>query len=141
MKSPSAKGKILENYVTERLRASGLDPRAYPQRGSGNGKNKGDIWNALDIHFECKNHKNFGGKAWFNQMREENVSNLVEVLVWKPGGVNLDETKVIVDWAYFEELLLRAIGAKVSTESVNLKWPVQRLRDAAKEVLKHIDHP
>src|SRR3990167_2279673 len=138
MKASSAKqkGKILEEWVTNRLIQSGLDLRAYPQKGSGSGIRKGDIWNSLDIHFECKNQKNFGGKEWFKQMKDENVSHLKEVLVWHPPQVSLDESKVIIDWDYFEELLVGNKGTKSVIENPNLKWPLQNLSDAIKKVLK-----
>ena len=50
-KSNIQKGKQLENFIVDRLRITGLDTRAYRQKGSGNGLNKGDIWNDLNISF------------------------------------------------------------------------------------------
>jgi len=53
------KGKQLEDFITDELRASGLDRRAYRQKGSGSGFNKGDSWNSLSfiVMVNCKvNH-------------------------------------------------------------------------------------
>ena len=61
MKTQSAiqKGKQLEEFIVDELRLSGLDRRAYRQKGSGNGLNKGDVWKDLNLCIEAKNQKNF----------------------------------------------------------------------------------
>ena len=137
--SAIAKGKELEIWVAERLQKSGLDQRAYPQRGSGSGKNKGDIWNSLDLHFECKNQKAIHWSVWKEQVKSENVSHLREVIVWKPPREPIEGSVVIIDWDYFEELLIGNKGVKPVRESPNLKWPLQRLKDAINGVLKELE--
>ena len=48
-KSAIAKGKILEEFISERLIKSGLDCRAHRQKGSGSGEAKCDISNNLNL--------------------------------------------------------------------------------------------
>ena len=139
IQSAKAKGKELENWVTDRLRNSGLDRRAYAQKGSGSGLNKGDVWNDLNIHFECKNQKKFGGKKWFNQMTDENVSYLKECLVWHLPNTPLDCSKVIIDWDWFEELLKRAEEPRTKEPDRQLGWDLKRLVEDAKKVIRQLE--
>ena len=139
-KTAIQKGKELENFIVEKLRLGGLDRRAYRQKGSGSGRNKGDIWNDLNIHFECKNQKNFKGKEWFKQMKEENVGNLKECLVWHLPQTPLEDSKVIIDWWWFEELLAKSKEPpKISEPSRNLKYKLELLRKVDNEVIKELE--
>ena len=111
-RSAKAKGKLLEQFIVDRLQETGLDPRAYPQRGSGSGKNKGDIWNSLGLHFEAKNQKAIHWKVWKDQLDDENVSHLPTVLVWHPPRDSIENSVVILDWHFFEELLIKVFDKK-----------------------------
>jgi hypothetical protein len=134
------KGKELEDFIVDRLRLAGLDRRAYRQKGSGSGKAKGDVWNDLNIHFEAKNQKNFGGKAWFNQMTEENVSYLKECLVWHMPNTPLESSKVIIDWDYYEELLKKTKEPPTQETSKELRWRLKRFLEYAKDLIKELEN-
>lgn len=133
------KGKELEEWIVNRLRISDLDNRAYRQKGSGSGLNKGDIWNDLNIHFEAKNQKNFGGKQWFKQMEKDNVAFLKECLVWHMPQTPLEETKVIINWDWFEELLKKSKEPAMVSLDRELKWKLQKGVDILKSIIKELE--
>jgi hypothetical protein len=137
-KSTKAKGNLLEDYVVRRLIDTGLDHRAYRQKGSGSGLNKGDIWNGLDLHFECKNVKNMAWAKTFRQIDDENVSHFPAVLVWHMPNTSLEDSKVVLDWFFFESLLIAYKGYKPPTDNPKLKWPLIRLKQAVAEVMKNL---
>ena len=119
-RSKIAKGKELESWIVERLRLSGLDKRAYRQKGSGNGLNKGDIWNDLNLCIEAKNQKNFS-PAWFKQAERESLGYQEPIVVWHPQNTPMDNSKVFLNWNYFEKLLVKA-------KEPNLKQPDRRIK-------------
>ena len=139
-RAAKAKGNLLEDWVVDRLRKSGLDIRAYRQKGSGSGLNKGDIWNDLDIHFECKNVARMQWVETLRQMTRDNVSGLNEVLVWHLPQTSLESTKVVIPWEYFEELLLASRGEKVENplDVSNLKYRGNQAREAIRLFLKEL---
>jgi hypothetical protein len=132
------KGKLLENFIVDRLRISGLDKRAYRQKGSGNGLNKGDIWNALDLCIECKNQKNFS-KDWFKQVKKESLGVQIPVVIWHPPQVPLQDSIVMIDWNFFEQLLLKYIE-KPSLEKPNreFSYKLNNLKIAVNQLMKEI---
>ncbi len=141
IQSAQQKGKELEDFIVNRLRLSGLDKRAYRQKGSGSGLNKGDVWNALNIHFEAKNQKQASFKEWFKQMADENVSHLPEVLVWHLPQTSLENSKVIIDWHYFESLLLKSkTPTTISTPNREVKYLIEKSRQDLHELLKRLDN-
>lgn len=108
MKSAVAKGKLLEKYVADQIREKGIDPKAYPSHGSGNGSSeKGDIWTSMMIlgqnaGIECKNHTNLAIPEWWRQTKKlENLSR-EPVLVFKIYGEPMGETKAVI---YLDTLL------------------------------------
>jgi hypothetical protein len=103
-RSAKAKGNLLEDWIVGRLHETGLDPRAYRQLGSGSGKRKGDIWNALQLCIEAKNQKNFS-PAWYRELLRDKTPEEQPVLVWHPPRVALSESVVVMPWAFLEELL------------------------------------
>ena len=137
-RSAKQKGNLLEDFVVKTLQDSGLDQRAYRQKGSGGGLNKGDIWNALDLHVECKNWKNFCWKPWKEQMARDNVSNHPEVLIWHPRNTPLESSVVILPLDFFIELLKCRNSPAPVTENPKLRWPLQRLKQAVQEVLRSL---
>lgn len=107
MKPRSAiqKGKELENFVVNKLRWSGLDKQAARTPGSGNGKAKGDIWNALGLVIECKNQKKFPHDS-LAQVAKANVSFFqTEVVVWHPPRTALEDSVAIMNINDLIELL------------------------------------
>lgn len=139
-KSAIAKGKILEEFIAEELRKSGLDPRAYRQKGSGNGLNKGDIWNALNLCIEAKNQKNFN-RQWAKEVVKDSQGSQIPLIVWHPPNVPLNESSVIIDWEFFKELLLcwkASQGTEMISNPSIPAWKLKKLKDDINSVLKDL---
>lgn len=108
MKSSVQKGKLLEKYVADQIRDKGIDPRAYPAHGSGNGNTeKGDIWTSMMIlgqnaGIEVKNHKVFAIPEWWRQTRKLEKLSREPVLVFKEHNAPLGDTLALV---YLDTLL------------------------------------
>lgn len=111
-RSAKAKGKLLEKWLAERLRHTGLDPMARPEIGSGSGRFKGDIATKLPITFECKNTKNFQSKAYLAQAEKAAMGYQEAVVVWHPPMTPLEGSKVFMSWSLFESLLKMSFGTK-----------------------------
>lgn len=137
-KSAIAKGKLLEDFIVDRLRTTGLDIRAYRQRGSGNGKNKGDVWNDLNLCFEAKNTAKPNLNNTLKQVNRESLGTQIPVMVWHMPNTPLEDSKVIIDWHYYEKLLLKTKEPTTTNPDREFKWKVQRLVDSAKAVLKEL---
>lgn len=142
IQSAKQKGKILENWLVERLRLSGLDKRAYRQKGSGSGLLKSDIWTSLNIHFECKNQKKFRSE-WFKQVKEENVSNFPSVIIWHLPQTPLEDSKAIVDFWWLEELLKKTKKppkiSEISEPSKELKWRLAKFKQNCQKIIKELE--
>ncbi len=133
------KGKELENWVVDRLRLSGLDRRAYRQKGSGSGLNKGDVWNDLNLCLECKNQKNFSPN-WFQQAEKESLGYQEPVVVWHPAQKPLEASMVFITWDYYEKLLLRSKEPpKINEPGKELKWHLINLKNSINQVIKDLE--
>jgi len=139
-KSAHQKGKQLEDWVVQRLILSGLDKRAYRQKGSGSGLDKGDIWNDLGICFECKNTKAYPSNATFKQVKREAMGYQKEVVVWHPPQKPLDDSRVIINWYYFEELLKRAKEPALKEPDRAFSWKMRQFIQLGKQILKELEH-
>jgi hypothetical protein len=138
--SAKAKGNLLEDFIVDWLRNSKLDTRAYRQKGSGSGLNKGDIWNSLNIHFECKNQKQASFKEWFRQIEEENVSNLPAALIWHLPQTALENSKVVIDLWFFEKLLQHYREKRtVETPNKEIKYLLERIKTDAHQLIKKLE--
>lgn len=134
-----AKGKELENFVVDRLQKTELDKRAYRQKGSGSGLNKGDCWNALNICFECKNQKRFSSQ-WFSQAERESLGTQEPVLVWHKPQTPIEASFVFITWDYFEKLLVKSKEPKTLSEPTKeLKWKGERLKQALKDFMTEME--
>lgn len=110
MKAKSAiqKGKALEDYIADQIRAKGMDHKACRSAGSGSGnREKADISTCVqilgkNIGIEAKNHKNASMKAWWQQTCKLKQLGREPILVYKLRGESLDEAKAVV---YLDTLL------------------------------------
>lgn len=136
------KGKELENYVADRIRDLGIDPKAYRSHGSGNGnREKSDIWTNMmifgqNVGIECKNHKVLHIPEWWRQTKQLESLGREPVLVFKQFGEPLTESKVVI---YLETFLMLAKAAQqisVSRGSVpeDVLGVAKDLRDLADEL-------
>lgn len=150
MKTSVQKGKILEKYVADQIREKGIDLKAYPSHGSGNGNSeKGDIWTSMMVcgqnaGIECKNHSKLCIQEWWKQTKKLESLRREPILAFKIYGEPLEETKVIIYLDTFLELV-KGQGSEpviVTGESQHdreKKWAIQALISAAKKLLKIFD--
>lgn len=136
-----AKGKLLENWIVERLRLSELDVRAMRNPGSGNGKNKGDIWNDLNICFEAKNTAKPNFNEALKQANREALGTQIPVVVWHMPNTPMDDSKVVIDWHYFETLLLKVKNSTPAYQNPDrsANWALENLKNAIKKVQKELN--
>lgn len=128
------KGKALENFIADELRAKGIDHRARRQIGSGNGKRKGDIDNDIGLCIEAKNQQNANIGPTMRQVRREAMGTQQPVIVWHVPDTPFANSMVIIDWDYFIDLLL----AKKNNASTGEILDRYRLRDKLKTALLHL---
>lgn len=148
MKASSAKqkGKLLEDYCADLLVSTGLDKRAKRDGASGAGtREKGDISTSVEINgrnlgIECKNHAVPHVKDWWKQAQKLEDLGREPVLVYKLKGEGLDDTKVIIYYSTFLELLQGQSEGICDREHFpeNLKWKVKRLKDYAHDLMKEL---
>lgn len=141
IQSAIAKGKQLENFIVEELRSSGLDTRAMRNPGSGNGKNKGDVWNDLNLAFEAKNTKNFHINQFFEQATKQGLGTQHPVVVWHPPHKPLEDSIVVINWYHFKDLLLKIKNSMPAYENPdrNANWVLENLKNAIKKVQKELN--
>jgi len=136
--SAKAKGKLLEDWIVSRFRLTGLDNRAYRQKGSGSGLNKGDVWNDLGLCIEAKNQKKFLSK-WVDQVNRETMTFEKPVIVWHPPQRPLEDSWTMIPWYYFEELLLKSKQPVTTNPDSTTAYKIRRLVQSAKDLLKELE--
>jgi len=99
------KGKLLEKWVAERFRHTGIDPQARPEIGSGSGRLKGDIATKLPITIECKNTKTFKANKFMKQVEKESLGYQEFVVIWHPPYKPMEGSYVMMSYSLFERLL------------------------------------
>ena len=137
-KSAIEKGKKLENYVVDRLRETGLDPKACRSAGSGSGtRDKADIVTNLmvdgeNLGIECKNHSKPNIGEWWKQTLKLNKLQMIPVLVWKMGGERFLDTKATI---HLETLLTLLRGANFNDEGMpEVRYDYEKQREIKKAV-------
>ena len=135
--SAIAKGKLLENFIVDRLRVTGIDIRASRTPGSGNGLAKGDISTDINVAFEAKNQKRFSPE-WLKQSEKQATNGQAWAVVWHPPRVPMESCVAIIPWWHYEELLKRSREPVVKQEDRTLRWKIESLRKAANELLKEL---
>lgn len=146
VKSKRAKGVSLENYCADLLIETGLDTRAKRDGASGAGtREKGDISTSVQINgrnlgIECKNHAKAKVKDWWEQAKKMEDLGREPVVIYKLGGEALADTKVIIYYSTFLELLQGQSGGVCDKGHLpdNLKWKVKRLKDYSQDLMKEL---
>ena len=141
MKIQSArdKGKVLEDYIVDRLRITGLDKRAYRQKGSGSGICKGDVWNDLNLAIEAKNTKNFSITEFLAQAERQTLDVQEPVVVWHPPRKPLGSNIVVITWEFFEKLMLKYKEPTVTHPDREFKYKLQRLVQYTKDLISELE--
>lgn len=138
------KGKILENYVADRIRALGIDAKAYRSHGSGNGnREKSDIWTNMmvlgqNVGIECKNHKTLCIPKWWRQVQKLESLGREPVLVFKQFREPLEESKVVI---YLETFLMLAKLAKdAGVRHTDVPAEIRDIAKDLRELANELDH-
>jgi Holliday junction resolvase len=146
IKSARQKGKNLENYICDQIRAKGLDDKAIRSPGSGNGtREKADISTSLtilgrNIGIESKHHKTLHIQDWWQQTKLLEKVGYEPVLAFKQTQDDYAETKVVIYLNTYLDMCKRCQEPKtVDTQSQDIKWAVKNLKDNAHKLLKLLE--
>lgn len=132
-----AKGKLLENFIVERLKSTGIDIRASRTPGSGNGLAKGDIATDINVAFEAKNQKRFSPE-WLKQSEKQATNGQAWAVIWHPPHVPMESSVAIIPWWHYEELLGRSRAPLLKQEDRTLRYKIETLKRSATELLKEL---
>ena len=91
----------------------------------------------LQLTLKAKNQKNFK-PAWFKQAERESLGYQEPIIVWHPPNTPMDNSKVFINWNYFEKLLLKSKEPGLKQPDRELKWKLQSLKDAVNRVIKEL---
>jgi hypothetical protein len=146
------KGKDLENYVADLIRAKGIDPKAVRDGASGAGnREKGDITTSMMIlnqnaGIECKNHKALSIPEWWRQTKKLEALGREPVLVFKIDGELWEETKCVIYLETLMDLVVASNGKRIVEEKAidtgsarDLKYKTQRAVSAMKELIRELE--
>lgn len=147
MKATSAikKGKELENYIVDQIRAKGLDIHASRSAGSGNGtRDKGDIVTSFTIlgqnaGIEAKNQKSLAIPEWWKQTRKLEPLGMEPVLVFKMKGEGYQNSLALVYLETFLELCKRSSDPKTDNPTRKIRSTIASLRSKANTLKKKFD--
>ena len=146
-RSKKSKGSRFEHFIASQIRESGLDPEAKRQVLSGAGVDKGDIKTTLPFMIECKNTKQVYALEWIRQVKREaeigsaNPDNWC-VVFRNPKKPEFHESFVILGFDQWLELMKNNqtnLIIEVDKDNRQLKYDVQRLKEAAKKVIKQLE--
>lgn len=138
------KGRELEKFVADKIRAFGIDPKATYDGASGAGsREKADIITSMEVcgrnaGIECKNFKVPHVKDWWDQTKKLEKINREPILVYKLGGEGMGEAKAIVYLDTLLELIANQGDGKVLQIPNNLRWKMKRLKDYASELMREL---
>ena len=137
IKSNKAKGKELEDHIASRLRSSGLDPNAIRQLGSGSGKFKGDVHNAIGWCFEAKNTARFNWKEAQEQVEREGMGYQKSIIIWHAPRTPLNQSVAIINFEDFIELLKGERRGITDMDKIP-KYLVNKVREELRQLLKYL---
>jgi len=141
-KTAIEKGKRAEKEVCRRIELSGLG-KARREAGSGNGKNKGDIFANLDFLIEVKNQKTIKYQEWIKQSKEQARignydSNKWALVIIDPSGIQDPERMDIYVTIELDEWL-HLLKKNQEPRSKAPDKDLARLLDRAKEFCRKLE--
>lgn len=146
-KSAIQKGKNLENYIADQIKAKGLDDKAKRSIGSGSGtREKADIDTSLqilgrNIGIEAKHHNQISYMAWWKQTRELEKVGREPVLAIKQTNEDYGHTKVVIYLDTFLDMCKRCQEpTTVDTDSYEMKWVLKNIITNCKKLLKLLEN-
>lgn len=141
MSNSKKKGNKGEHLFASILRSHGF--AAYKNSSSGGGVNKSDIHNSMGINWEVKTVKKINLlKCWRQTDRDSSMARSMPMLAIRFDGMRENEFLIvshIEDWIeMYKKSLGEKVVVKVQEENRNLRYKVERLILAGKEVLKEL---
>ena len=142
-KSIQQKGKRAEKEVANRIERAGLG-KARREAGSGNGKNKADIFANIPFLIEVKNQKTIKFQEWIKQAKEQarignSDPNKWCLVIIDPSGVQSPERMEIYATIEFDEflgLLKRSANPRVKEPDKEMARLMERAREFCRRLEK-----
>ena len=142
-KSKKAKGKRFERFICHQIELEGLG-KATRTPGSGSGKLKSDIFSSLEWSIEAKHQKKIRVLEWIDQAKREAQQGNFDPNKWilvfndfrkKP---EFSEVYAVIDFWELLELLKKNSEPKIKAPDRELKWKLERLKNACQSVIKEL---
>ncbi len=144
------KGKLLENYICDQIKALGIDSHARPSDNSGaTNREKADIWTSMMVlgqnaGIEAKNQKNLSIPDWWRQTKKLESLGREPILAFKLFGEPLEETKVVVYLDTFLRLVAsqgteKPLSTAPNGENRKLVYALEKVKHATREYMKLLD--
>ncbi len=134
------KGNHWENVFANWLRDNGI--KAWKDGASGGGtREKADVGNGLNIHFEVKAVKKISlDKVWKKALYECTKTHNDPVLAIHFDGMGDKKFLIVMDNDYFLDLLLKKDEEKVEAnyQDPKAKYALQNLKNAITSVMKFL---
>lgn len=146
-RSTKQKGRLLENWVADRIVAKGIDPKARADGASGAGnREKADICTSMMVlgqnaGIECKNQSHLNIQEWFRQTKKLEKLQMEPILCFHIEGEPWEETKVVIYLDTFLDIVKLSNSEKVYEEVTpedtrEKKWAIQNAISALKKLEK-----
>ena len=142
-RSAIQKGRLLEQFVVQKLRDKGLDLHATRTPGSGNGTHdKADISTSAQVFgrnlgIEAKNQKTLASPEWWRQTEKLSLLGQEPVLVFKFPREHEENAKVVIYLDTFLDLVKAAREPKKADEGGReLRYQLRIIKEAAKRILR-----
>ncbi len=142
-KSAKQKGKRGESEVCRRIERAGLG-KARREAGSGNGKNKADIFANIPFLIEVKNQKTIKFQEWIKQAKEQarignSDPNKWCLVIIDPSGVQSPERMEIyatIELDEFLGLLKRSANPRIKEPDKEMARLLERAREFCRRLEK-----
>jgi hypothetical protein len=142
-KSIQQKGKRAEKEVANRIERAGLG-KARREAGSGNGKNKADIFANIPFLIEVKNQKTIKFQEWIKQAKEQarignSDPNKWCLVIIDPSGVQSPERMEIyatIELDEFLGLLKRSANPRIKEPDKEMARLMERAREFCRRLEK-----
>jgi hypothetical protein len=142
-KSIQQKGKRAEKEVANRIERAGLG-KARREAGSGNGKNKADIFANIPFLIEVKNQKTIKFQEWIKQAKEQarignSDPNKWCLVIIDPSGVQSPERMEIyatIELDEFLGLLKRSANPRIKEPDKEMARLLERAREFCRRLEK-----
>ena len=142
-KSIQQKGKRAEKEVANRIERAGLG-KARREAGSGNGKNKADIFANIPFLIDVKNQKTIKFQEWIKQAKEQakignSDPNKWCLVIIDPSGVQSPERMEIyatIELDEFLGLLKRSANPRIKEPDKEMARLLERAREFCRRLEK-----